>query len=350
MNSKPFSKLIAQATALTRRGSLTEATQAIQRALHLSRKTQAAPAEPADDVIVLDGLLREVETPTAPPKTSPEPASFDELPFATPQGPRHYKLFLPAGLGDRRAPLVVMLHGCSQDPDDFAAGTRMNQFAQARGFRVLYPAQAQRSNAYKCWNWFRPGDQRRDAGEPALLAAITRQVMQTHAVDPDRIYVAGLSAGGAMSAILAREYPDLFAAAGVHSGLAQGAANDVSSAFNVMKNGPSAVLAAPSASPVPMIVFHGDQDGTVHPRNGEHLVAGHAASDASPGSAEGGRSYVRTTYRDTAGRPIAEHWLVHGSGHAWSGGSEEGSYTDPQGPDATHEMLRFFGEHKRRSN
>jgi poly(3-hydroxybutyrate) depolymerase len=114
-----------------------------------------------------------------------------------------------------------------------------------------------------------------------------------------------------------------------------------------MKNGPSAVLAAPSASPVPMIVFHGDQDGTVHPRNGEHLVAGHAASEASPGSAEGGRSYVRTTYRDTADRPIAEHWLVHGSGHAWSGGSEEGSYTDPQGPDATHEMLRFFGEHRR---
>lgn len=342
----PFAKLMAQATALTRRGSLAEATQAIQRALHLARTTHPAPAEPAGDVIVLDGLVREVESP---PTAPPQPASFDELPFATPLGLRHYKLFTPAGLGDRRAPLVVMLHGCSQDPDDFAAGTRMNEFAQARGFRVLYPAQAQRSNAYKCWNWFRPGDQRRDAGEPALLAAITRQVMQAHKVDADRIYVAGLSAGGAMSAILAREYPDLFAAAGVHSGVAQGAASDVASAFNVMKNGPRDALAAPSASPVPMIVFHGDQDGTVHPRNGEHLVAGHATSEASPGSAEGGRSFVRTTYRDASNRPIAEHWLVHGSGHAWSGGSAEGSYTDPQGPDATHEMLRFFGQHKRRS-
>ena len=343
----PFAKLMAQATALTRHGSLAEATHAIQRALHLARTNGASPAPPVGEVVVLDGLVREIE---APPTTPPQPASFDELPFATPQGLRHYKLFIPAGMADdKHAPLVVMLHGCSQDPDDFAAGTRMNEFAQARGFRVLYPAQAQRSNAYKCWNWFRPGDQRRDAGEPALLAGITRHVMQTHAVDADRIYVAGLSAGGAMAIILAREYPDLFAAAGVHSGLAQGAASDVGSAFNVMKNGPRDVPEELTALPVPLIVFHGDQDGTVHPRNGEHLVAGHAPSEVLPGALEGGRSFVRTTYRDGAGRPTAEHWLVHGSGHAWSGGSAEGSFTDPQGPDATHEMLRFFGQHRRRA-
>lgn len=342
-----FAKLMAQAAALTKRGSLSAATQAIQEALHLPRHappTPAAPQEPVSDVIVLDGLVREVEAPT---RTPTQPASFDELPFATPNGLRHYKLFVPEGLNDRVAPLVVMLHGCSQNPDDFAAGTRMNELAQERGFRVLYPAQAQRSNAYKCWNWFRPGDQRRDAGEPALLAGMTRLVMQTHAVDAERVYVAGLSAGGAMAAILAREYPDLFAAAGVHSGLAQGAASDVASAFQVMKNGPHAQSSAPSHA-VPVIVFHGDQDATVHPRNGEHMVAAHEASAVEQGTAEGGRSYVRTTYRDASGRPMAEHWLVHGSGHAWSGGSPAGSYTDAQGPDATREMLRFFGQHRRK--
>jgi len=340
-----FAKLMAQATALTKRGSLAEATQAIQQALHLARHAPQAPAEPVGDVIVLDGLVREVDTPHT---TEPQPARFDELPFATPHGLRHYKLFVPEGLNARTAPLVVMLHGCSQNPDDFAAGTRMNELAQERGFRVLYPAQAQRSNAYKCWNWFRPGDQHRDAGEPALLAGMTRLVMQTHAVDADRIYVAGLSAGGAMAAILAREYPDLFAAAGVHSGLAQGAASDVASAFHVMKNGPREP-SAPVPHTVPMIVFHGDQDGTVHPRNGEHLVAAHEPSEVNEGTSEGGRHYVRTTYRDAQGQPLAEHWLVHGSGHAWSGGSPAGSYTDAQGPDATREMLRFFGQHRRRS-
>lgn len=344
----PFAKLMAQATALTRRGSLAEATQAIQRALHL--KQSAAPAEPADtgDVIVLDGLVREIVTPEprpdtdAPPASPPQPASFEELPFATAQGLRHYKLFTPAGLPDRPAPLVVMLHGCKQNPDDFAAGTRMNELAQAQGFRVLYPAQAPRSNMQRCWNWFQPGDQKRGSGEPALLAAITRHVMQTHAVDAERVYIAGLSAGGAMAVIMAHEYPDLFAAVGVHSGLPQGAAHDVATAFAAMKHGPRGVPKVADTTRVPMIVFHGDLDATVHPSNSEHLVAGHSASEVEQGSVDSGRGFERTSYRDASGRLVAEHWLVHGSGHAWSGGSAKGSYTDPQGPDASREMLRFF--------
>ena len=355
-----FAKLMAQATALTRRGSLLEATQAIQRALRFggsARPVPAKPAKPADvdsDVIVLEGLVHEVETPTVrpgappvhtPPQPQPQPASFDELPFATPQGLRYYKLFVPAGLGEQPAPLVVMLHGCKQNPDDFAAGTRMNAFAQERGFRVLYPAQPPRSNTYKCWNWFRPGDQKRGGGEPALLANITRHVMQTHAVDANRIYIAGLSAGGAMAAIMAQEYPDLFAAAGVHSGLPQGAAHDAPSAFAAMKHGPREPMLRSRS--VPLIVFHGDQDSTVHPRNGEHLVAGHELFEVSHGAAaEGGHRFMRTVYRDEDDRLVAEHWLVHGSGHAWSGGNPEGSYTDALGPDATHEMLRFFELHR----
>lgn len=349
----PFAKLMAQATALTRRGNLAEATQAIQRALHLRpRGASPAPtpgpkpvptpvAPEAADVIVLDGLVREIDTPTDTP-----PASFDELPFATEHGLRHYKLFTPAGLTHRPAPLVVMLHGCKQNPDDFATGTRMNELAQAQGFRVLYPAQAPRSNMQRCWNWFQPADQKRGSGEPALLAGITRHVMQAHPVDERRVYVAGLSAGGAMATILAHEYPDLFAAVGVHSGLPQGAAHDVSTAFAAMKHGPRSEPVQPAGRRVPMIVFHGDQDGTVHPVNGEHLVAGHDSAEESKGSTPDGHSYLRTVYRDDAGRAVAEHWLVHGSGHAWSGGSREGSYTDPQGPDATREMLRFFMQQK----
>jgi poly(hydroxyalkanoate) depolymerase family esterase len=359
----PFAKLMAQATSLTRRGSLVEATHAIQRALHLNRHpAPVAPEEPADSVIVLDGLVREIDTPaeTSPPRDTaapadaptqapPRPARFDELPFATAQGLRHFKLFTPAGLADDQpAPLLVMLHGCKQHPDDFAAGTRMNELAQEQGFRVLYPAQAPRSNAHRCWNWFQPGDQKRGGGEPALLAAITRHVMQSHAVHAERVYVAGLSAGGAMATILANEYPDLFAAVGVHSGLPQGSASDVASAFNAMKHGPRGAACKPASARVPLIVFHGDLDATVHPRNSELLLAGAAPAEVNAGGVQGGHGYVRSVFRDAAGRVVAEHWLVHGCGHAWSGGSPKGSYTDARGPDASREMWRFFTEHRLR--
>lgn len=324
----PFAKLIAQATALTTRDHLLEASHAIQRALGLRTTTEPGAPQPHT---------------AATPRHTP-PASFTELPFDTPQGQRHYKLFVPAGLQPKPTPLVLMLHGCTQDPDDFAAGTRMNELAQERGFLVLYPAQAPRSNAHRCWNWFRPSDQKRDSGEPAMLAHITRHVMKTHAIDPTRVYVAGLSAGGAMAAILAQEYPDLFAAAGVHSGVPHGAANTLTTAFNVMQNGPSHMPATQSA--LPLIVFHGDQDSTVHPSNGQHFVAGLTRAERDAQRTEGGRSYERTLYRDNRGRIKAEHWVVHGAGHAWSGGHPDGSYTDEQGPNATREMLRFFEQHR----
>ncbi|MBX3622471.1 MAG: PHB depolymerase family esterase [Rhizobacter sp.] len=358
-STSSFASLMAQATTLTRQGRVAEATQAIRRALGLRRAGDAAgstagdaaPAAPRRlEGVVLEGLVRELETPatdldTPPPSPAHRPARFDALPFATAQGLRHYKLFTPAGLPESPAPLVVMLHGCKQNPDDFAAGTRMNELAQAHGFRVLYPAQAPRSNMSRCWNWFQPGDQSRGRGEPALLAGMVRQVMGTHAVDTSRIYIAGLSAGGAMTAIMAHEYPDLFAAAGVHSGLPQGAAHDVASAFAAMKHGPKA--AATQAVPVPLIVFHGDHDETVHPSNGERLVPGLSAGDTETGASAGGHTYTRTVQRDDQGRSRVEHWLVQGLGHAWSGGSPAGSYTAPRGPDASGEMLRFFMQHRR---
>jgi poly(hydroxyalkanoate) depolymerase family esterase len=273
-------------------------------------------------------------------------------------------------------PLVVMLHGCTQNPDDFAAGTGMNDAALAQGFFVLYPAQTQQANAQRCWNWFKHTHQQRDRGEPALLAGMVRSVMRQHRIDPRRVYVAGLSAGGAMAAILGDAYPELFAAVGVHSGLATGSANDVGSAFAAMKSGDGAVAGKTGlgqlhglrphlaetvpARPVrksnapPTIVFHGDRDNTVHPANGERVVAaamepGMGSSRATPREPQqqrarspNGRHYTRTVHRDESGRTLSEHWVVHGAGHAWSGGRAAGSYTDPQGPDATAEMLRFF--------
>lgn len=270
---------------------------------------------------------------------------------------RAYKLFVPGGDEGRARPLVVMLHGCKQDPDDFARGTRMNELAQAHGFLVLYPAQAARSNQWKCWNWFQPGDQRRGRGEPELLAGMTREVIARHGVDPSRVYVAGLSAGASMAVILAREYADLFAAGGAMAGLAQGAAFDAASAFHAMKAGPSLLrrfqFSGPSA---PLIVMHGDEDPLVHPINGQRIVddvmQGLVLQKISPRPqvdirTANGRDVTHTVYRDPQGRVHAEHVEVHGGGHAWPGGSSAGSYTEPQGPDASREFWRFFSEHGR---
>jgi poly(hydroxyalkanoate) depolymerase family esterase len=250
-----------------------------------------------------------------------------------------------------------MLHGCNQSSDDFAAGTRMNVIAEEESCLVVYPEQPGEANPARCWNWFRPTDQRRDRGEPSLIAGITRQVMADYAVDPERVYIGGLSAGAAAAAIMGTAYPDLYAAVGVHSGLACGAANDLSSAFAAMQHGniatsfePGDVLAGEDEPVLPTIVFHGDRDTTVHPRNGDHVIARQSGAATSKkqvhrGRVAGGHAYTRTVHADANGRSTLEQWEIHGGGHAWSGGSTAGSYTDPRGPDATREMLRFFLEH-----
>jgi poly(hydroxyalkanoate) depolymerase family esterase len=241
-----------------------------------------------------------------------------------------------------------MLHGCTQDADDFAAGTRMNDAARTQRVYVLYPTQSQQANPQGCWNSFKNSHQQRERGEPALLAAMVRAVMTDHAIDPARVYVAGLSAGGAMAAILGRTHPDLFAAVGVHSGLPAGAAGDLPSALEAMKSGPRG--GASNAVPVPTIVFHGTADRTVHPANGEAVVrpfAGGSEDESAPRE-PGRRPSTRRVWRDAAGEVVAEHWSVQGAPHAWSGGSARGTYTDPAGPDATAEMLRFFLAHPKR--
>jgi poly(hydroxyalkanoate) depolymerase family esterase len=385
---------MAEATRLTRQGRLAEATALIQQTLAspaVTRRTPDAPsagqetgstpgrysalplALPAGQGTQLRRTLpgwftrrralpnrdgRDLRRPleSATPAVNRPAARFEAFSYTNAAGTRAYRLYIPASHAGGPLPLVVMLHGGTQDAAIFAAATGMNDHAERQGFLVAYPEQPPSANAGKFWNWFVPGHQRRDAGEPSLIAGITRQVKERFGADATRVYVAGFSAGGAMAAVMAAVYPDLYAAVGVHSGLPYAAAGNVTSAFAAMKQGPSRP-ARPLARPVPLIVFHGDRDATVVPANAAGLIDDALAAarpDGRPrtpstavttGKVPGGHAYTRARYRDPAGAVLAEHWTIHQGGHAWSGGVPHGSYTDPRGPDASAELIRFFDEH-----
>ena len=287
----------------------------------------------------------------------PEGAQFLSRSFACAAGSRSYKLYIPSRHAVGRRGLLVMLHGGTQDGDDFAAGTRMNDLAEEHGFIVAYPSQSKAANPSLCWNWFTPGNQIRGVGEPSIIAGITKDIIATHDVDPARVFVAGLSAGGAMAAVMGATYPDLYAAVGVHSGLPYQSAADLPSAFAAMRGDTrlrgrqsrKSRGATDNSPRIRTIVFHGDADNIVHPSNAANIV-GAAKEGESIERAEARhtaiRAHTRTVTRDKTGTVVVEQWLIHGSGHAWSGGSQDGTYTDPHGPDASSEMLRFFLEER----
>jgi len=287
----------------------------------------------------------------------PEGAQFLSRSFACAAGSRNYKVYIPRRPQTGRRALLVMLHGGTQDADDFAAGTRMNALAEEHGFMVAYPIQSQAANASLCWNWFSPENQMRGRGEPAIIAGITSEIVADYDVDPARVFVAGLSAGGAMAAVMGATYPDLYAAVGVHSGLPYRSAADLPSAFAAMRGdaGPRGRRSRKSRgagddSPrIRTIVFHGDADNIVHPSNAANMVEMERAVESlerAEARHAAIRAHTRTVTRDKTGAVVVEQWLVHGSGHAWSGGSPDGTYTDPHGPDASQEMLRFFFEER----
>lgn len=383
MSSKPI-RLLGKATLLTRPGRLLEATRILQKAL--GAPTAGAAPKAATGARTLGSLAgklawpgiakdrrpsaatatRPVSPSTAAARPAPAPAtagSFTTRSYTHEGVTRQYKLFVPTTPTTTPA-LVVMLHGCTQDAEDFAIGTNMNEFAERDGFVVVYPQQSRDANPSACWNWFNRKDQQREAGEAGFLAGLIRTIVAERNVDPGRVYIAGLSAGGAMAAIVAAEYPELIAAAGIHSGLPAGAAGNLPDALTAMRSGGGRRVASAHASlhaatglpAVPTIVFHGDADHTVHVSNADDVVA--AVLDRAPGATTSttrvsdgsARRFTRTDHVDASGATLAEHWLLHGSGHAWSGGNARGSYVDSQGIDATAEMVRFFAEHARRSH
>jgi len=307
------------------------------------------PRQPLGEVV---RILREGRLSTArsldrakpsPPVKVEGGAQYLTRSFSSAAGRRSYKLYIPANVGERPRGLILMLHGCNQNPDDFAIGTAMNELAGLHGLLIAYPHQTRADNPSGCWNWFRPGDQLRGQGEPAILAGIASELASEFDLGREQMFAAGLSAGGAMAMVLGETYADLFGAVGIHSGLDYRAACDVASAFAAMRGSPGSQLApGPAELKVRTIVFHGSSDATVHPCNADRISARvRASSDQDEFSTQRGAGYTRATLGPEQA-PLFEKWSVDGLGHAWSGGNSAGSFTDARGPSASAEMVRFF--------
>lgn len=388
--NQTIERALASAGLDTSSGPMHQVTETIRRSLGGTSASSVGRPFDSDSDSVIDVVVRQVpsvdDTGAAPARHLPggtpeqqpgrsgaqasrpkqQPGSFQTHQYRSAAGSRAYKLYVPAVRSDAPPAMLVMLHGCTQSADDFATGTHMNRLADEHGFLVVYPEQAAQHNPTKCWNWFRPEDQSRGAGEPAVIAGMVSEVARTHDVDQRRIFVAGLSAGAAMAVVLGETYPELFAGIGAHSGLPYASAYDIPSAMAAMKGGRSGMPELKNISrdagatqrragqAVPLIVFHGDRDHTVQQTNGDSIVqqaeqahrahapGGPLRSSTHKGVAPGGRRYSRTVHADATGRTWIENWTLHGGGHAWSGGDAAGSYTDATGPDASAEMVRFF--------
>ena len=369
---KSFGQAMRNATRLTGMGKLMDAARLIQRVLsNVEPQVRRPPESAANDPQVADVADVPPQVIILPPPARPDTTPVTPVPQRNGGFTKHqfafdgktypYRLYIPAAPAldasdNKPMPLVVLLHGCKQDALDFSNGTAMNALAEEHQVMVLYPEQITSANAMRCWNWFEPSHQQAERGEPGMIAALTQKIVQQHGGDPQRVYIAGLSAGGAMAAVVSSLYPDIFAAVGVHSGLAAGAAQDMVSAFAAMRSGAK----GRTAPVMPTIVFHGTADKTVHPDNGDHITdAALAALKASglvlvktqgtPGQ-KGAENAGRVVYSTADGKPYIENWRIDDGTHAWSGGDAAGSYTDPDGPSASAAMLAFFLRHRLQPN
>jgi poly(hydroxyalkanoate) depolymerase family esterase len=360
--------VMSDALSLVRQSDLIGATAVIREALSGetaesdSGELKARPRPPSGKIIplprrplgeTLRALRDRPPIPLAPaplPETEPELGErFLKRAYRGAAGSLDYRLYVPAAYAQRDLALIVMLHGCGQNPEDFALGTQMNALAEEFGLIVAYPRQTRRANASGCWNWFDRRHQSRGAGEPAKLAGLAKALAKEFGIRKERVFAAGLSAGGAMAEVLAATYPDVFDAVGIHSGLPYKAAVDVPSAFAAMQGtGPrDPDPASASDRRVRKIVLHGLADATVNSVNGERIVEELERGEIPltridlDWDIEAGR-VSRTALKDEDGRPVAEQWLVEGGGHAWFGGDPRGSYTQTVGLDASRVMVRFF--------
>ena len=373
--NETIQRALASAGLDTKAGPMHGVTEIIRRALAAGRPAEANPR--FDDESVIDVEARVVpaggETNAARDRepaisaARQRPGSFETHEFSNDAGSRTYKLYVPAGESDAPRAMIVMLHGCTQSADDFAAGIHMNALADEHGFIVAYPEQAANANGSKCWNWFKPQDQLRGAGEPSMIAGIAAR-LRGYRIDPSRIFVAGLSAGAAMAVVLGENPPEVFAAVGAHSGLPYGSAQDMPSALAAMKGGRSGMPGLKNATRCGRSAAQESRAGgaghRVPRRSGQHRAAEERRTHRAAGTGRArrssrgrrpacqygdrrhlGRCLGGSAARSTptpSGQARIESWTLHGAGHAWSGGHSSGSYTDGTGPDASAEMVRFF--------
>ncbi len=300
----------------------------------------------------------QAHTLSSPVDTAGE-ESFAWGSYEGPEGKRRYKLYVPPRVNAGKRRMIVMLHGCTQDPDDFARGTRMNEIARRKGFVVLYPEQPVSANPLKSWNWFASANQQRDKGEPAILVALVDRVIDEQRIDSSSVYLAGISAGGAMAAILGATYPERFSAIALHSGIAYALVTDMSQALAAMRtpSGDAATLGARVTEAmgqrkklIPVMIVQGTADPSVNEKNASLLTAQWLAANSHTGAtaravrvkSDGSYPVSRTTYRTIKRRTLVDLWMIEGLAHAWSGGSKQGTYTDEKGHDITSEIVRFF--------
>ena len=361
-----------EALSLVRQSKLIEATATIRTALSGRSKNEThqvlnanligTPSivslhpdeltEPASRVKAGRSYQHKEATKSVPTKAHHAPVlggSFTSRIFPHVERNLSYMLYVPShNLGHERS-LVIMLHGCTQNPSDFALGTQMNVLAEEFNLVVAYPLQPRTANSSGCWNWFDARHQKPGSGEPAMLADLSENLRTEFNISERRVFAAGLSAGGAMAEILASTYPHQFEAVGLHSALPYGAATSLGNALTAMK-GTSKLERAPSERDEVRsrrIVFHGSSDTTVHPSNGER-IANQARQNSSLLTETAytnhvnGRDVTRIILEDESGTPVIERWIISGGGHAWFGGNGQGSYTDQKGPNASREMVRFF--------